>query len=72
MAAADEHEHEVRGLGVAWDVADLVADEEWVELEATQLVLESALALCLGEQGDPLGGAGVEEVELSVVLDDLF
>ena len=28
VAAGDEHEHEVRGLGVERDVADLVDDEQ--------------------------------------------
>jgi hypothetical protein len=60
VAAADEHEHEVRGLRVEWDVADLVADQERVALEAAQLVLEAALALRVGEQSDPLGG-GAEQ-----------
>ena len=56
VAAGDEHEHQVRGLGVERDVADLVADQQRVALEAFELVIESALALGVGEQGDPFGG----------------
>jgi hypothetical protein len=48
VAAADEHEHEVRGLGVKGDVADFVADDQWVALEAFELVVEPALALLVG------------------------
>jgi hypothetical protein len=61
VAAGDEHEHQVRCLGVERDVADLVTDEQWVALETAQLVLEAALALCVGEQSDPLGGGAEQD-----------
>jgi hypothetical protein len=48
-------------LGVERDVADLVTDEQWVALETAQLVLETALALCVGEQSDPLGGGAEQD-----------
>jgi len=39
VAAGDEHEHEVRGLRVERDVADLVADQQRDAFEAFELVL---------------------------------
>ena len=38
VAAAGEHEHEVRGLRVERDVADFVADQQGVALEAFEFV----------------------------------
>src|SRR5450755_381170 len=55
IAAADEHEHQVRGLGIERDVADLVADQQWDPLELVELAIEPAVALRVGEEGDPLG-----------------
>src|SRR4051794_7662786 len=55
VAAADEHEHEVGGVRVKRDVADLVADEQRDALEAGELVVEAAGSLGVGEQRDPLG-----------------
>ena len=55
VARRDQAEHQVGGLGVERDVADLVDDEQRDEAEAAQLGLEAALALGLGEPGDPLG-----------------
>jgi hypothetical protein len=52
VAAADEHEHQVGGLGVERDVADLVTDQQRVALEPAQLVVEAALALGVGQQRD--------------------
>ena len=52
----DEREHQVGGLGVEGDVADFVDDDEGDEGEAAQLGLELALALCVAEPRDPLGG----------------
>ena len=37
VAAADEHEHEVGGLGVERDVADLVDDQQRDSLQAIEL-----------------------------------
>jgi hypothetical protein len=56
LAAADEHQHDVRGLGIEWDVSDFVADQQRVALEVFELVIESALALAVGQESDPFGG----------------
>jgi hypothetical protein len=56
VAAPDEHEHEVRGLGVERDVADLVDDQERESLQPGQFVVQAGLALRVGEQRDPFGG----------------
>ena len=106
VARGDEAEHEVGGLGVERDVADLVDDEQRDERQPPQLGVEAVLALGFGEPGDPFGRgrerdalagqagadrdrdrevrlagpgraeqddvlAGVQEVELAEVLDDL-
>ena len=42
VAAADEHEHQVGGLGVERDVADLVDDQQRDPLQAGELVVEAA------------------------------
>jgi hypothetical protein len=55
VAAGDEHEHQVRCLGVERYVAHLVADKDGDPLQAFELLLEAALSLCVGEQGNPLG-----------------
>ena len=55
VAAGDELEHQVRGLGVERDVADLVNDDQRDQREAFDLCLEVALAFGLSEPGDPLG-----------------
>jgi hypothetical protein len=55
VAAADEHEHQVRGLGVEWDVSHLVDDQQRDALEFVELVVEAAVALGVGERGDPFG-----------------
>jgi hypothetical protein len=55
VAAGDEHEHEVRGLRVKRDVANLVADQQRDALQPGELVIEAALALGVGERGDPFG-----------------
>ena len=56
VAAADEHEHQVGGLGVERDVADFVDDQQRDPLQPGELVVEAALALGVGEQRDPFGG----------------
>jgi hypothetical protein len=56
VATGDEHEHQVGGLGIKRDVADLVEDEQWDPVEPAQLILEAALTLGLCEQRDPFGG----------------
>src|SRR5215207_1260020 len=56
VAAADEHEHQVRGLGIERDVADLVDDQQRDPLQSGELVIEAAVALRVGEHGDPFGG----------------
>jgi len=55
VAARDEHEHEVRGLGIEWDVANLVADQQRDPFEAPELVVEATLALGVGQERDPFG-----------------
>ena len=55
VAAADEHEHQVGGLGVKRDVADLVDRPAAGSARAGELVVEAALALRVGEQRDPFG-----------------
>ena len=55
VAAADEHEHEVGGLGIERDVADLIDDEQRDALEARELVVEAAVALRVGQERDPFG-----------------
>jgi hypothetical protein len=55
VAGRDEAEHEIGGLGVEGDVADLVDDDQGDEAEPAQLGLEVALALGVAEAGDPLG-----------------
>ena len=58
VAAGDQREHEVGGLGIERDVADLVDDEQRDEGQPAQLGLEAALAFGVAEAGDPLGGGG--------------
>ncbi len=58
VAAGDELEEQVGGLGFEGDVADLVDDQQWVAAQPDQLVLEAARVVGLGEPGDPLGGGG--------------
>jgi hypothetical protein len=48
VAAGDEHEHQVGGVGVKGYVADLVDDEQGNALEANELVVEAAVALGVG------------------------
>ena len=43
-------------MRVERDVADLVDDQQRDPLEASELVIEAALALGVGEQRDPFGG----------------
>ena len=64
VAAGDEHEHEVGGLGVKGDVADLVDDHQCDPLQAVEFGVQAAVALGVGEQGDPFGG-GAEGDALS-------
>jgi hypothetical protein len=49
VAGADEREHEVRGLGVERDVANLVNHEQRDQHEAFQFGLQLALALSFAE-----------------------
>ena len=56
VAAADEHEHQVGGLGIEGDVADLVDDQQRDPLQPGELVVEASLALGVGQQRDPFGG----------------
>ena len=56
VAPGDEHEHEVRGLGIERDVADLVDDQQRDPLQAVELGVQAALALGVGEQRDKLIG----------------
>jgi site-specific DNA recombinase len=60
VAARDEREHQVGGLGVERDVAHLVDHQQRDEGEPPEFLVEAVLALGLGEPGDPLGG-GLEE-----------
>src|SRR4051794_170266 len=55
VAARDEHEHQIRGLRVERDVADLVDDQQRDPLQASEFVVEAALALRVGEERDPFG-----------------
>ena len=55
VAAGDEHEHQVRGLRVERDVADLVDDQQRDPLQPVELCVEAAVALGVGEQRDPFG-----------------
>jgi hypothetical protein len=55
VAAGDEHEHEVGGLWVKWDVSDLVDDQQRDALQAVELLIQAALALGVGQQRDPFG-----------------
>ena len=43
-------------MRVEGDVADLVDDQQRDALQPGELVVEAALALGVGEQGDPFGG----------------
>ena len=43
-------------MRVKWDVADLVDDQQRDPLQTGQFVVETAVALGVGEQGDPFGG----------------
>jgi hypothetical protein len=56
VAGRDEAEHQVGGLGIERDIADLVDHEQRDERQAPQLCVERIVALGLGEPGDPLGG----------------
>ena len=49
-------EEQVGGFGFEGYVADLVDDQQRAALQAGELVVEAALALGVGEQGDPFGG----------------
>ena len=55
VAGGDQREHEVRGFGIEWDVADLVDDDQRDEGEASQLGFEVAVAFGFAEAGDPFG-----------------
>ncbi len=61
VAAADQLEEQVGGLGLEGDVADLVDDEERVATQAEQLVVEPAGAVGLGQGVDPFGGGGEQD-----------
>jgi site-specific DNA recombinase len=56
IAGGHEREHQVRGLRVERDVADLVTDDQRDPAEGGELVLEPPLALGVLQSGDPLGG----------------
>src|SRR4051794_21549685 len=56
VAAADEHEHQVGGLGVKRDVADLVDDQQRDPLQPIELGVEAAVALRVGQQRNPFAG----------------
>ena len=58
VAAADELEEQVGGLGFEGDVADFVDDQQRIAAQAAQLVLEPAGVVGVGQPGDPLGGGG--------------
>ena len=64
VAAGDEHEHQARGLGVERDVADLVTDQQRDPLQAGEFFVELALALRVGQEGDPFG-RGLEQDALA-------
>src|SRR5262249_14194359 len=59
IAGGHQREHQVRGLRIERDIANLVDDQKWDPAERGELVLEPAVALGLGEPGDPFG-RGVE------------
>ncbi len=43
-------------MGIKWDVADLVDDQQRDPLQAVEFAVEAAVALGVGEQRDPFGG----------------
>ena len=43
-------------MRVEGDVADLVDDQQWDALELVEFGVQAAVALGVGEQGDPFGG----------------
>jgi hypothetical protein len=55
VASADEHEHQVGGLRIERDVADLVDHEQRDSLQPGELVVEAALALGVGQECAPFG-----------------
>ena len=58
VAARDEREHEVGGLGVERDVADLVDDQQRDAAQALEFFFEAPGALGVAEAGDPFGRSG--------------
>ena len=64
VAAGDEHEHQARGLRVERDIANLVTDQQRDPVQPGKLLVEPALALGVGEEGDPFG-RGAEEDALA-------
>ena len=58
VAGRDELVEQRRGVGVEWDVADFVDDEQRDASEAFELFAESAGVLGVGESGDPFGRGG--------------
>ena len=54
IAGGDQAEREVGGLGVEWDVADFVDDQDGVAAEAGEFFLEPAGALRVAEAGRPI------------------
>jgi hypothetical protein len=58
VAAGDEREQQVGGLALQGEVADLVDDEQPVEVQASQLVVEAVAVLGAFEAVDPLLGGG--------------
>src|SRR3954453_16560007 len=58
VAAADQLEEQVCGLGFERHVADLVDDQQRIATQAAELVLQPAGVMGLGQPGDPLGGGG--------------
>ncbi len=55
VAGTDEREHQVGGLRVEGDVADLVNDEQRCPEQPAQLFVEASLPLRVAEPGDPFG-----------------
>jgi hypothetical protein len=71
VAAADELEEQVGGLGLERDVADLVDDQQRVAAQPDELGLQPPGVVGVGEPGDPLGGGGERDRCLWAIINRL-
>ena len=70
VAGGDELEEQVRGVLLERQVADLIDDDQGVAAQPGQFPREMAVAVGVGQAGDPVGGGGEQDPVIALAGPD--